>query len=120
MMALSFFIVDTSLFVVGFGLNTILILRYISSKRYEKKGFIPPFDLRIFLKYTFSYLILLSTAFMIFHPAFSICLIISIFLNTLLVIIYAIVTLLTKRTIPPEETKPSALPEEKPEKSDTL
>ncbi|MGA1870597.1 MAG: hypothetical protein ACMUJM_18845 [bacterium] len=106
MMALSFFVGGPSLFIVGFGLNTVLILRYISSKRYKKKGIIPSFNAKIFLKYIFSYCIITSTLFLIFHPALFICLLISTALNTLLVAIYAIVTLLTKEVILFEETEP--------------
>ncbi|MGA1823104.1 MAG: hypothetical protein ACMUIP_00480 [bacterium] len=103
MMILSLLIGGPPLLIAGFGLNTILLLRYISSKRYEKKGVIPSFSVTIFLKYVLSYLILMQTMFMIFYPPLFLCLLITTALNTLLVIIYAIVMLLTKTVIPDEE-----------------
>ncbi|MGA1868533.1 MAG: hypothetical protein ACMUJM_08285 [bacterium] len=104
MMALSLFIGGPPLLIAGFGLNTILLLRYISSKRYEKMGVIPLFSAKIFLKYLFSYLILVWTVFMIFHPVFFLCLLITTALNTLLVIIYTMMMLLTRTVIPYEES----------------
>ena len=89
-------------FIMGLGLNTVLILRYLSMKRYEKKGHIPFYNYRLFLKYSLSYIILASALFLIvtsFHPVFLVSLAASTFFNAIYVVVYAVLYFFTKRTI---------------------
>ncbi len=88
--------------LMGLGLNTVLLLRYLSIKRYEKIDYISPFNYRIFLKYSLSYLILASSLLLIvtsFHPVFFISLAVSTFLNCAFVAIYAVLYFFTQRKI---------------------
>lgn len=88
-------------FVMGVGLNTALLLRYLSRKRYEKKGYEPPHNYIVFFKYLLSYIILASSFLLIitaFHPAFLVSLTVSTILNCVYVAAYAIVYVFTRRT----------------------
>jgi len=87
-------------FVMGLGLNTVLLLRYLSMKRYEKKGYIPFYDYRMFLKYSLSYIILTSSLLLIvtaFRPVFLAPLAASTFFNAIYVVVYAVLYFFTKR-----------------------
>jgi hypothetical protein len=87
-------------FVMGLGLNTALLLRYLSMKRYQKKEYIPPYNHRIFLKYLLSYIILVSAFLFIvtaFHPVFFVSLVVSTVLNGLYVAVYAVLYVFTKQ-----------------------
>ena len=65
---------------MGVGLNSALLLRYLSRKRYEKKGYEPPHNYLVFFKYLLSYIILASSFLLIitaFHPLFLVSLAVS-------------------------------------------
>ena len=87
-------------FIMGLGLNTVLFLRYLSMKRYEKKGFVPPYNYMKFLKYFLSYMILASSLLFLitlFHRVFFISMAVSTSFNCIYVLIYAIFYFFTKR-----------------------
>jgi Ca2+/Na+ antiporter len=88
-------------FIMGLGFNTILLLRYLSIKRYIKKDFAPPYNYKVFLKYFISYIILASSLLFIvtlFHEIFFISLVVSTLSNCIYCFIYAIFYFFTKRT----------------------
>jgi hypothetical protein len=100
-------------FVMGLGLNTGLLLRYLSRKRYEKKAIIPVYNYRIFLKYSLSYIILASSFLLVitaFHPVFFMSLAVSTLLNGIYVVVYFFVFLFTKRRAVPEPGEDEDLP----------
>ncbi len=102
LMMIAAFFLGFPWFIMGLGLNTVLLLRYLSMKRYEKKGTVPPYDYRIFLKYSPSYVILASCLLLIitsFHPVFFISLAVSTLFNCIYVGVYAGLYFLTKRNI---------------------
>jgi hypothetical protein len=71
-------------------------------KRYEKKGYVPPYNYRMFLKYSPSYIILASCLLLIitsFHPVFFIALAVSTFFNCIYVMVYAVRYFFTKRSM---------------------
>ncbi|MCP4694581.1 MAG: hypothetical protein GY859_41510, partial [Desulfobacterales bacterium] len=95
-------------FIMGLGLNTALLLVHLSRKRYEKKGVAPSYNYKIFFKYLPSYIILASSVlyiFCFFHPVFLVSLAGATLLNIVLVSVYAVVHLFTKR-------KPAAAPDD--------
>jgi len=105
LMMISAYFVGLPLFVMGMGLNTILLLRYLSLKRYAKKAFVPRYDYRIFMKYFLSYVILGSSflfVVIVFHPIFLVPLSAATFLNGILVAGYAVFLFFTKREITEE------------------
>ncbi len=86
--------------IMGLGLNTVLLLWYLSMKRYKKKGFVPPYNYMMFLKYFLSYIILASSLLFVitlFHRVFFISLAVSTLFNCIYVVIYAIFYFFTKR-----------------------
>lgn len=93
------FDVGILLFVAGWGLNTILILKALSLKRYRKKGFIPPYHYRTFLKYCFSYGILLSLPLVLINRNYVFITAFLTVLNTLWIMLYAISIFFTKEVI---------------------
>ena len=102
LMMIAAFFLGLPWFIMGLGLNTILLLRYLSMKRYEKKGYVPPYNYRISLKYSLSYIIVASCLLLIitsFHPVFFISLAVSTFFNCICVAVYAILYFFTKRHI---------------------
>jgi hypothetical protein len=87
-------------FIMGLGFNTILLLRYLSIKRYKKKDFAPPYNYKVFLKYFISYIILASSLLFIvtlFHELFFISLVVTTLSNCIYCFIYAIFCFFTKR-----------------------
>jgi hypothetical protein len=105
--------------IMGLGLNTVLLLRYLSMKRYEKTGYVPPYNYRMFLKYFPSYIILASCLLFIitpFHPVFFISLAASTFFNCICVVVYAVLYFFTKRNVgeKTEETKYNPIPRTPP------
>jgi len=87
-------------FIMGLGFNTILLLRYLSIKRYKKKDLVPPYNYKIFLKYFISYIILASSVLFIvtlFHALFFISLVVSTLSNCIYCIIYAVFYFFTNR-----------------------
>jgi hypothetical protein len=115
LMMISAFLLGFPWFIMGLGLNTVLLLRYLSMKRYEKTGYVPPYNYRILLKYFFSYIILASCLLFIitsFHPVFFISLAASTFFNCIYVVVYAVLYFFTKRSImeKAEENKGSHIP----------
>jgi len=102
LMMIAAFFLGFPWFIMGLGLNTVLLLRYLSIKRYKKKGYVPPYNYRIFLKYSLSYIILASCLLLIitsFHPLFFIFLAVSTFFNCITVVVYAVLYFFTKRNI---------------------
>jgi hypothetical protein len=94
-----------SWFIMGVGLNTTLILRYLSMKRYEKKEWVPPYTMGVFFKYLPSYMILASSFLLLitaFHPVFLVALAVSTILNGITIGAYAIVVLFTRRRVTPD------------------
>jgi hypothetical protein len=119
LMMIAAFFLGFPWFIMGLGLNTVLLLRYLSMKRYEKKGTVPPYNYRIFLKYSPSYIILASCLLLIitsFHPVFFISLAVSTFFNCIYIGVYAVLYLLTKRSMieEAEENKSNHIPRAHP------
>jgi hypothetical protein len=86
--------------IMGLGLNTVLLLWYLSMKRYKKKGFVPSYNYMMFLKYFLSYIILASSLLFVitlFHRFFFISLAVSTLFNCIYVVIYAIFYFFTNR-----------------------
>ena len=80
-------------FIMGLGFNTILLLRFLSIKRYKKKDFVPPYNYKTFLQYFISYIILASSFLFIvtlFHELFLISLVVSTLSNCIYCFIYAV------------------------------
>ena len=100
-MIISAFFLGYPLFIMGLGLNSILLLRYLSAKRYEKKG-MPPHvghGYSVFVKYALSYVILASSflcVITLFQNIFLLSLALSTFFNCIYVVIYAVYYFLTK------------------------
>lgn len=84
------------LFTAGLGWNTVLLLRYVSHGRYRKKGFVPPFYYKIFLKYLLSYVVMAASLLAPFHPLFFGVLVLAVALNTLWLLVYSVITLCTR------------------------
>jgi hypothetical protein len=87
---------------MGLGLNSVLLLRYLSVKRYEKKGMTPHagHGYIVFAKYALSYVVLASSLLCLitlFHDIFLVSLAVSTFFNCIYVVIYAVCYLFTKR-----------------------
>ncbi len=104
-------------FIMGAGLNTVLLLRYLSQKRYEKKGYVPSYNTVIFFKYLLSYVILGSSVLLLvtaFHPIFLVVLAVSAILNGIYGVVYAIVYLFTRKTVVEEVDESEDLPEPPP------
>jgi hypothetical protein len=85
---------------MGLGFNTILLLKYLSAKRYKKINLVPAYNTRIFLKYFISYIILASSVLFIvtlFHWIFFISLVVATLSNCIYCVIYAVFYFFTKR-----------------------
>ena len=119
LMMIAAFFLGFPWFIMGLGLNSALLLRYLSMKRYEKKGYVPPYNYRMFLKYSPSYIILASCLLLIItssHPVFFIALAVSTFFNCIYVVVYAVLYFFTKRSITEkaEENKNNHIPRPHP------
>jgi hypothetical protein len=115
LMMIAAFFLGFPWFLMGLGLNTVLLLRYLSMKRYKKKGYGPTYNYWIFLKYSLSYIILASCLLLIitsFHPVFFLSLAVSTFFNCIYVVVYAVLYFFTKRSIIEEaaENKSNHIP----------
>ena len=89
------------LIIMGFGWNTILLLKFTSEKRHNKMDVKHSVTWKTYLKYFFSVAILVFSIPAFFHEVFLAGLTIATVLNLIWLIVYAVATFFTKKRVIP-------------------
>ncbi|MBN1521374.1 MAG: hypothetical protein JW928_02475 [Candidatus Aureabacteria bacterium] len=92
-------LISSPLFLLALGLTSIFLIRRISLKRYTKIGYVPPFNIIVFIKYLPSYIIVCCIFFSLFNIWFLLPLFLTTLFNFVLAVIYGIITFFTKETV---------------------
>jgi len=103
LMSIRYGIGGITLIIMGFGWNTILLLRFATEKRFIKMGIKPAVTWKTYLKNFFSVAILVFSIPAFFHEGFLAGLGIATALNLIWLIVYAVMTVFTKKIEPEVE-----------------